>query len=224
MKAIATALAICVSLLAVSVVLAQNQNAADKPAADAATKYDPSIYAELQKAPQKARNRANPLQNDPDAVAAGSILFEQHCAECHGNSAQGSRKAPSLRAPEVQNATPGTLFWLITNGVVRKKMPVGRSFLKRSAGSWCGTSNRLLGLLWLQNLQVRNLDGRILVRGLGCLVQNHCQAHSRFGESRLRGFCGITLIHLADGKMFLEHAFPHVIVFSAALQFHIRFD
>ncbi len=124
MKAIATALAICVSLLAVSVVLAQSQNAADKPAADAATKYDPSIYAELQKAPQKARNRANPLQNDPDAVAAGSILFEQHCAECHGNSAQGSRKAPSLRAPEVQNATPGTLFWLITNGVVRKKMPV----------------------------------------------------------------------------------------------------
>jgi mono/diheme cytochrome c family protein len=36
----------------------------------------------------------------------------------------GSRKAPSLRVPEVQNATPGTLFWILTNGVVRKKMPV----------------------------------------------------------------------------------------------------
>jgi len=78
----------------------------------------------LQKAPEKARNRVNPLQNDPDAVAAGAILFQQHCAECHGDSAQGSRKAPSLLAPEVQKATPGTLFWLITNGVVRKKMPV----------------------------------------------------------------------------------------------------
>jgi len=122
-KAIAAALAVCASFLAVSVVLAQNQNA-DKPAAGATPKYDPAIYAELQKAPEKARNRVNPLQNDPDAVAAGAILFQQHCAECHGDSAQGSRKAPSLRAPEVQNATPGTLFWLITNGVVRKKMPV----------------------------------------------------------------------------------------------------
>ena len=64
------------------------------------------------------------FRSDPDAVAAGAILFEQHCAECHGKSAEGSRKAPSLLAPEVQSATPGTLFWLLTNGVVRKKMPV----------------------------------------------------------------------------------------------------
>jgi mono/diheme cytochrome c family protein len=123
-KATAAALAICVSLLAVSVLLAQNQKAVDKPAADAATNCDPSIYAELQKAPEKARKRANPLQNDPDAVAAGAILFQQHCAECHGDSAQGLRKAPTLLAPEVQKAAPGTLFWLITNGVVRKGMPV----------------------------------------------------------------------------------------------------
>jgi mono/diheme cytochrome c family protein len=122
-KTIAVALAICASLLAVSVVLGQNQRAG-KPAAGEAPKYDPVIYAELQKAPEKARKRENPLQNDPDAVAAGAILFQQHCAECHGDSAQGSRKAPSLRVPEVQNATPGTLFWLITNGVVRKGMPV----------------------------------------------------------------------------------------------------
>jgi mono/diheme cytochrome c family protein len=122
-KAISAALAVCASFLAVSVVLAQSPNSEKAPAATAA-KYDPSIYAELQKAPEKARNRPNPMQNDPDAVAAGTILFEQHCAECHGNAAEGTQKAPSLRVPEVQTATPGTLFWLITNGVVRKKMPV----------------------------------------------------------------------------------------------------
>jgi mono/diheme cytochrome c family protein len=38
--------------------------------------------------------------------------------------AQGGKKAPSLLAPEVQQATPGTLFWLLTNGVVRRGMPV----------------------------------------------------------------------------------------------------
>lgn len=123
MKAIVAALAVCASLLAGSVVLAQNGKT-EKLSVVAGAKYDPAIYAELQKAPEKARNRANPLQTDPEAVAAGAIVFEQHCAECHGNAGEGSRKAPSLLVPEVQNATPGTLFWLITNGVVRKKMPV----------------------------------------------------------------------------------------------------
>jgi len=123
LKAVAAALAVSTSFLAVSVVLAQSRSSG-KPPGGAAPKYDPAIYAELQKAPEKARNRTNPLQNDPDAVAAGAILFEQHCAECHGNSAEGSRKAPSLQVPEVQTATPGALFWLLTNGVVRKKMPV----------------------------------------------------------------------------------------------------
>jgi mono/diheme cytochrome c family protein len=122
-KAIATALAGCSSFLVVSIVIAQSGNA-NRPLAPAAPKYDAATYAELQKAPEKARNRPNPLQNDPEAVAAGAILFEQHCAECHGKSAEGSPKAPSLRASEVQSATPGTLFWLLTNGVVRKKMPV----------------------------------------------------------------------------------------------------
>jgi mono/diheme cytochrome c family protein len=57
-------------------------------------------------------------------LAAGAKLFELHCAECHGANADGGKKGPSLRAQEVQQATPGTLFWLLTNGVVRKGMPV----------------------------------------------------------------------------------------------------
>lgn len=83
-----------------------------------------SVYSELSKAPGKARTRPNPLERDPDAVAAGTKLFGLHCAECHGEMANGTRRAPSLRADQVQRATPGTLFWLLTNGVVRKGMPV----------------------------------------------------------------------------------------------------
>jgi mono/diheme cytochrome c family protein len=122
-KAIVAALAVCAAFLAASILLAQSPSP-EKPAASAAPPYNPAIYAELQKAPEKARNRANPLQTDPEAVAAGSILFEQHCAECHGKVAEGSRKGPSLLVPEVQNAPPGAIFWVLTNGVVRKKMPV----------------------------------------------------------------------------------------------------
>jgi mono/diheme cytochrome c family protein len=85
---------------------------------------DKSVYAELTKAPKKAVARRNPLESDPEAVAAGANLFDQHCAECHGEMAEGSRKAPSLLADKVQQATPGTLFWILTNGVVRRGMPV----------------------------------------------------------------------------------------------------
>jgi mono/diheme cytochrome c family protein len=82
------------------------------------------VYAELAKAPKKAVARRSPLENDPDAVAAGANLFDQHCAECHGELAEGGKKGPSLRADPVQQATPGTLFWILTNGVVRRGMPV----------------------------------------------------------------------------------------------------
>lgn len=85
---------------------------------------DLHVYDELAKAPEKARTRQNPLAADPDAVAAGKKLFERHCGECHGDSAEGGKKGPSLRAVEVQQATPGTLFWLLTNGAVRRGMPV----------------------------------------------------------------------------------------------------
>lgn len=82
------------------------------------------VYSPLAKAPEKAAARRNPFERDPDALRAGAKLFEMHCAECHGELAEGGRKAPSLRQPDVQRASAGALFWLLTNGVVRRGMPV----------------------------------------------------------------------------------------------------
>ncbi len=100
-----------------SLALAQRENLA-------APRNDKSVYSQLTKVPEKARAKRNPFEGDPDARAAGRKLFEQHCAECHGSAAEGGKKGPSLRAEEVQQATPGTLFWILTNGVVRRGMPV----------------------------------------------------------------------------------------------------
>ena len=86
--------------------------------------WDALVYAELGNAPQKARAKRNPLETDPDAVAAGKILFERHCTECHGEFAQGGRKGPSLLVSPIHEAEPGTLFWILTNGVVWRGMPV----------------------------------------------------------------------------------------------------
>ena len=112
----ARAIALLVSAASVAVGISAAQSEAAKPAN--------SVYAELAKAPKKAIDRRNPLERDPEAAQGGAKLFELHCAECHGVTAEGGKKGPSLRAPEVQQATPGTLFWLLTNGVVRRGMPV----------------------------------------------------------------------------------------------------
>jgi mono/diheme cytochrome c family protein len=83
-----------------------------------------SFYGEIKKAPERASAKQNPLSNDPDAPRAGKKLYEQHCAECHESSSGGRNKAPTLFVNQVQQASPGALFWVITNGVVRRGMPV----------------------------------------------------------------------------------------------------
>jgi mono/diheme cytochrome c family protein len=119
MREYVAALAVAAVLLCVSVAFAQKE----KPRT---YKYhkDALVYVELTKAPQKARAKHNPLEKDPEAVAAGRNLFEQHCAECHGDLAEGGRKGPSLLVAEVQTSEPGTIFWILTNGVVWRGMPV----------------------------------------------------------------------------------------------------
>src|ERR1700730_15209975 len=118
MKPRLAALAASMTLLGVLLALGPQNSAAP-----ATPRRDSSISSELSKAPPKARSKRNPLENDPSAIAAGRNLFAQHCAPCHGAGA-GGEKGPSLRAEEVQNATPGALFWILTNGVVRRGMPV----------------------------------------------------------------------------------------------------
>ena len=81
-------------------------------------------YDEIKKAPEKSRLKHNPLENDPEAVRAGGKLFQEHCAECHGVKGEGGKWAPSLLRDEVQQASPGTLFWILTNGVGWHGMPV----------------------------------------------------------------------------------------------------
>ena len=81
----------------------------------------------LHKVPTKVRTRPNPLAQDPDASAAGAKVFAEHCAPCHGESAegkiQGKHYRPNLHSNLVKQATPGELFWIITNGSLRNGMP-----------------------------------------------------------------------------------------------------
>jgi mono/diheme cytochrome c family protein len=123
MKGNIASLHVTAVLVGVSLVSSSNGQQHNKTNDEQGAKRS-SVYDELAKAPEKARTKRNPMEKDPEAVAAGRNLFEQHCAECHGDVAQGGKKGPNLRAAEVQNAEAGAIFWVLTNGVVRKGMPV----------------------------------------------------------------------------------------------------
>jgi mono/diheme cytochrome c family protein len=74
-------------------------------------------------APAQWAARTNPMAGDSRAEKAGAKLFERECAECHGASAGGNGKAPSLRQAGVSRAKPGALFWIIENGAIYHGMP-----------------------------------------------------------------------------------------------------
>ena len=86
-------------------------------------KSEDGPVAQLSKAPPSAQSLKNPYAGQAEAAAAGRKLFVQHCAECHGQDARGLERAPDLHSPPIQNAPPGTLFWALRNGRVRKGMP-----------------------------------------------------------------------------------------------------
>jgi mono/diheme cytochrome c family protein len=81
----------------------------------------------LRKVPAKDRARPNPFATDSDAPAAGARIFAEHCAPCHGEDAagkiQGKKIRPNLHADRIKQATPGELFWLLTNGSLKNGMP-----------------------------------------------------------------------------------------------------
>lgn len=81
------------------------------------------IEAELNRAPAEAAQWQNPYAGQREALMAGKKLYARRCAQCHGPDGDGKEKAPSLRAPVIQNAEPGILFWMVKNGNRKDGMP-----------------------------------------------------------------------------------------------------
>ena len=78
----------------------------------------------LAKVPSNDHKKTNPYEGQADAIAAGRNIFEEHCAHCHGENAEGKKKRPSLKSQRVQqDATVGDLHWLLVNGSMKKGMP-----------------------------------------------------------------------------------------------------
>ena len=84
---------------------------------------DRGVLMAIARAPAKTRAWKNPYEGQPDAIAAGEKLYRQHCAECHGEDARGTRTAANLHMADVQGATPGELVLFLRNGNLANGMP-----------------------------------------------------------------------------------------------------
>lgn len=74
--------------------------------------------------PAKDRARRNPLEEDPEAVAAGALIFRNHCVECHKADAMGDgKKRPALRSQRIRAATDGDIEWFLRQGDLSHGMP-----------------------------------------------------------------------------------------------------
>ena len=79
----------------------------------------------VQTAAKLSERRLNPYANEERARLAGEKLFRRECSPCHGEAGRGNgrRHTPPLATPEVQQANPGALFWILRNGSGSHRMP-----------------------------------------------------------------------------------------------------
>jgi mono/diheme cytochrome c family protein len=77
----------------------------------------------VHQAPATATARRNPFESNEQSIRAGAKLYARECAACHGLNREGQGNAPPLSQQDVYGASPGTLFWVLRNGSVRKGMP-----------------------------------------------------------------------------------------------------
>jgi mono/diheme cytochrome c family protein len=81
-----------------------------------------------QHVPLKDHARSNPLAGNPDAIAAGALVYRDHCLRCHQSNAEGDgHKRPTLHSERIRTATDGDLEWFLRQGDLRNGMPTWSS-------------------------------------------------------------------------------------------------
>jgi mono/diheme cytochrome c family protein len=73
--------------------------------------------------PEEYAGRANPYNDEPEAIAEGEILYQANCSSCHGNTGEGDGPAsggleppPQSLAVKQSNLSDAYLFWRISEG------------------------------------------------------------------------------------------------------------
>jgi glucose/arabinose dehydrogenase len=74
-------------------------------------------------APDSSKAMKNPFEGQPEAVAAGKVLYARNCLACHGKTGQGTGNVPSLVDGKLSGVAQGEVFWFVTQGDKDNGMP-----------------------------------------------------------------------------------------------------
>lgn len=77
----------------------------------------------IRRAPASASALTSPLAGTERARRAGAKLYQRECSACHGTNGEGLGRALPLASSEVREASPRSLFWVLTNGSLWRGMP-----------------------------------------------------------------------------------------------------
>lgn len=87
-------------------------------------------------APEFARIVRSPVRGDPPNLAAGSQIYAQSCAVCHGTGGKGDGPSAAVLNPKPFDLTvhsrlhtEGELYWWVTNGIAGTGMPAWQTGL-----------------------------------------------------------------------------------------------
>ncbi len=95
--------------------------------------------------PSKDHARSNPLAGKSSAIAAGALVYHEHCQQCHKANAQGDgHKRPSLHNEDIRAASDGDIEWFLRQGDLGHGMP-----------SWSSLpeAQRWQLIAWLRSIQ-----------------------------------------------------------------------
>ena len=74
--------------------------------------------------PAKDHSRPNPFAARAESIAAGALIFKEHCAQCHRADGMGDgHKKPPLRSDRIKSASDGDLEWFLRQGDLGHGMP-----------------------------------------------------------------------------------------------------
>lgn len=76
-------------------------------------------------APETEKTRANPVERSAAALLKGQVLYQKHCASCHGDKGKGDGEAEAHELEPATDLTDRAIQRRLTDGEILWKMTTG---------------------------------------------------------------------------------------------------